>query len=269
MARACEGLDVRVPTLVEVRGIAGEFQARLKSTVRYVRPDGSPDGESPLLGVAYLPLACDFQRLAGESLLERQRRVGAINLNCATKDAMTGERVTCRHMSMQWLVDCVEAFVARRRLDYTPYGDEKELPKHVHRARKDADGLRSDMAADRFLPKELGDKLAELLDAMKPGQVRHVPLATFDHLLGFQLRVKERHYGGRLRRDYVIRFYDPNRSVMHVRLVVGKPTELAGSGLDCFMGEADAAALVKAGKYWPWFEFHHDYPAAPGGAPAA
>jgi hypothetical protein len=268
-----------VPAGVRVTASHDSEPSLYKSRVFYRESDGQESSPRPLHGQIYDHTSRDFGTCNAGPM--QQFAVRDLNLNGEAmmqitdrySGKITPEPIMCRHLAMTWLNDRaayqaakVKAALATvssssssssagqtpdkpgqvlNHFSYDPYmtgsGISAQVPKNPQELFK---GMEARGASALFEPDLFGAMVADQLAGMEPGEFNHFAVVTANHMLGVELRVKERRHGGKLRREYVVNLYDPNATATHQRLVVSDLSQLRGMKLANWIPRAQA-------KYFP------------------
>lgn len=190
------------------------------------------------------------------------------------KVGQSGDPIRCQHLSIHW---------AQKRLQYhqkkasadskSPAGrysqpeltsldriyklDQKQIEQNREELLK-----RGNMLPDTgFDFENFGGAIARRFDGMKANEARLYVCGTTNHSMAVELQVKETTLGTRKHQEYVVTFYDPNRTGTHLRLVVNDPKELQGRHLADWIGHNGAAQYSVSkqsmtpdtrGSLYPW-----------------
>jgi hypothetical protein len=265
-------MDIVVGPGVAVRAESLLDPVLKKSQVHVADAQGKIDHSCkprPIHGLVQDHTAKDFSHQPGESALQVQRRARGIHLNFQADmkqaDLWSGTEVErkakCRDLTGLWLHDRIDHQAAKAQAAaYAsagpgpfPYeknfGDVPQIASRVA-ARAQGDLVNKSTEADYqrmlrngpcelFAADSFGQSAADQLQSLKPGESAHFALDTVKHMMGLELKVRERWDGAQMRREYVVNLYDPNDTATHRHLVVGDLADLRSMRLRDFLG-ADA-----------------------------
>lgn len=172
-----------------------------------------------------------------------------------------GDPIVCRHLGAQWHTDRAAYLEsrtdrkdrkdskageaagdgsARPRFSMAPMASVEAIAAHVDpqtevEARAMWHGQRTQ---GLFSVQRFGQALAAECEAMVPGESRRFGVGTVNHFMSVELQVKEDHVDGRSHREYVVSFYDPNRTALPERRVVHDLADLENKPLSDWTGLA-------------------------------
>lgn len=228
-------LTIHAPAGSQVRASVPEV-ALHKSRVLYVDGKGLQVG-SPvtLAGAAYHHTTGSLlpQELSVRMQLNGESKFGSITTSLLEK---SGDKIMCRTLGTLWLMERHAHLQAREQAPPESKQAGKPFPYNTFQSTSDIaqrvtdDTIREEEALlFRTRPQALfdtdnfGDMISQQLRQMSPGETRSFAALTPNHMLSVELRVKERHHGGVLRREYVLNIYDPNETSTHRRVVAHDP----------------------------------------------
>lgn len=232
-------LHFRVPVGVSVEATGQSKPSLWKSLVHYTDADGKDHGEArPVHGQIHDRKATDFQLPNESNLHDAQGRADEVRLNIKANfvglaDLDAADMIVCRHLVAQWLDDRGQHEFAPEgeRFSYMNYKSETGITQHVPRSveteleRMVLQGSCAVSETDQF-----GAMVALRFNGMETGESRRFAVSTGAHLIGLELQVKEKMHGGQMRREYVVKVYDPTRTATHtVMSVVGDDLSSLGT----------------------------------------
>lgn len=233
-----------------------------KASVQFYGSDGK------LLGKARALHGLIYNRVTGDSKSPKEALQLALaseelNLNgvarfkesdCKSAGLPAGQAIVCRHLTAHWL-QLRDRYDPERNASENPGPMSKSTPPRFSLdSVRDTDAITRNVSVSteslfRALDKDrpvaifdtahLGHVLAEQL--VRLGETKHrraaFALRTAEHLMGLEIAIKPRKGPqGREENEHVVTLYDPNRSVIHRRLVVATPSDLEGRGFQDWIG---------------------------------
>lgn len=232
--------------LVDDKGLTHE-QVTL-ANLDYSRRTPELEAEALRQGAGPQEAADVAQAMAMTLSLNMQARFGQADRKDAPLTSLVahGDLIVCRHLGAQWNDDR-EAYQESRqdgkageRFSMAKMTSVEAIAAHVDPATEEAARRmwHGRMTQGLFSVTRFGQALATECEAMVPGQARRFAIGTVNHYMSVEVQVKERHIDGRRRREYVVAFFDPNRTALPQRRVVHDLADLANKPLANWIGPA-------------------------------
>lgn len=249
-------LTVLAPPGTLIRANAPEV-ALHKSRVLYVDGKGQQAGSAvTLAGAAYHHTSHGFlpQELNVRMQLNGESKFSGINPLMSEKE---GDDIMCRTLGTLWLMErhahrqakeqARESKQAGKPFPYNAFQSTSDIARHVTNdtVREQEALLLHTPAQALFDTDNFGSMISQQLRQMSPGETRSFAATTPNHMLGIELRVKEREHGGVMRREYVLNIYDPNETTTHRRVVAHHPEWFLNHSLQTWL------APDKVARYFP------------------
>ncbi len=228
-------LTIHAPAGSEVRANVPDV-ALHKSRVLYVDGKGQQIGAPvTLAGAAYHHTTGSLlpQELNVRMQLNGESKFGSVTTSILEQ---SGDDILCRTLGTLWLM---ERHAHRQAKEQAPPDSKqagKPFPYNTFQSTSDIqqrvtdDTIREEEALlystrpqALFDTNNFGAMISQQLRQMSPGETRSFAAITPNHMLGIELRVKEREHGGVMQREYVLNIYDPNETSTHRRVVAHDP----------------------------------------------
>lgn len=172
----------------------------------------------------------------------------------ASPAAKLNERIVCRHLGMTWLPRRLDSRLAKgtaqaQRFSYTPFATAQGIaalvPAQTERDYARLIARRPDVVT---LGPRLGAEMARLFAEMAPGETRLFGLLTADHFMTLDLQRLRRDHGGRLRDEFIVDVFDPNRTVSHPRVSLASLDDVQGCSLQDWLPQPYWSRYFEAGE---------------------
>jgi len=173
----------------------------------------------------------------------------------------SGTAIVCRHLVVGWLreryiyQDDKRLFSGDQlaRFSYTNFASAEKISEQITADDEEVlDNIKFNSTRNYLVGLDrLSIFLMEQLKAMKIGDVRHFVVSSGGHAMALELQYKANES---LKPQYVVNFYDPNRTVTHKRVTIGDPNQLAGENIANRLG---VEIYFKGHVGDPMLMFHH------------
>ncbi len=205
-----------------------------------LRQGATPEEAADVAQAMAMTLSLNMQARFGQADRKGEALTGLVS---------HGDPIVCRHLGAQWNDDR-EAYHARRkdgkdsqaggRFSMAEMTSVEAIAGHVDPATEEAARAmwHGRMTQGLFSVARFGQALAAECAAMAPGESRRFAVGTVNHYMAVEVQVKDKHIDGRTRRDYVVSFYDPNRTALPERRVVHDLADLENKPLADWIGAA-------------------------------
>lgn len=241
---------------VETEGSGLLDVAPARGVVRYLGDDGVEVGAPRKLSEGTWQRTATeggldgFETLQGQPLTPQQA-ANALNLNGvarftdaeASSLALPTPKKVCRHIAIAWSDACQarpgdsKSGEGVARQTYERFMSASPLGAAITaQTERDFQAVVNGQAPALVAKGSFGVALRQEFEAMRPGERRNLLIATTNHMMAMELRVKTRGQGENAHPVYVVRFHDPNRTATHVRHVTSSLARLEPLDIERWLG---------------------------------
>lgn len=247
---APRGLWFKVPVGVSVEARGQSRPGLWRSLVYYTDSEGNMVGvPRPVHGQIHDNEAVDFRKPADTYKDDPQIRANEVKLNLRVERA-DGDFIMCRRLAAQMLNDLMTG----RPVSFAHYATTSDIERHVlDSVDSDIDRMIAQGSCALYRPERFGEMMEKQYDGMRAGESRLFALTTGGHMLALQLLVTGASHGGVMRRENVLKLYDPTFTAKHeVITFVGEDLSplRAKSLADFCVDKHDVDEYFSRGKYF-------------------
>lgn len=168
--------------------------------------------------------------------------------------AKLNDPIVCRHLGMTWLPRRLASRLAKgtaqaQRFSYTPFATTQDIaalvPAQTERDYARLIARRPDVVT---LGPRLGAEAARHFAGMAPGETRLFGLLSAGHFMTLDLQRLRRDHGGRLRDEFIVGVFDPNRTVSHPRVSLASLDDVQGCSLQDWVPEPYWSSYFESGE---------------------
>ena len=209
------------------------------STSQQTAPSSKPI-ESPL--VSALSEVSNARIASGTTLprASHHPKVPAVHLNCkASFPDKPLQMIACRHLSAWWMKSFLEN---GGKADYEKVSSVTNIMRHVPSSTEEEHEYRGTHSRMELVEsRKWGARIAREFKDMDEHQdpLRVLSVLSLTHAMALGLRVKNSSEDGH--RDYVVKFYDPNDTARHTRVIKNTLGEVHGLAAHDFVATRNHA----------------------------